>query len=114
MASISAFPVAFPFSRRNSSAAITTTSSRQCTVTCCGPSVRTLRTNSLHEAHRNTTNPADRPHDRRKSLGSVIPVQDRIHIDANHGIQPAAVVIRIFQTSKDSSSVVRNSCRRSS
>jgi len=33
--------------RRNSSAETTTTSSRPCTVTCCGPSLRTRRTSSL-------------------------------------------------------------------
>src|SRR3984893_13434241 len=50
MASTSAWPVALPLRRRNSSAAMTTTSSRPCTVTCCGPSLRTLRTSSLKRA----------------------------------------------------------------
>src|SRR5450631_818083 len=50
IASISADPVALPLRRRNSSAAITTTSSRPCTVTCCGPSLRTFRTSSLKRA----------------------------------------------------------------
>jgi hypothetical protein len=50
MASISARPVPSPLSRRNSSAAMTTTSSRPCTVTCWGPSLRTRRTNSLNRA----------------------------------------------------------------
>src|SRR5438034_3202008 len=49
-ASISAFPVMLPLRRRKSSAAMTTTSSRPCTVTCCGPSLRTLRTSSLNLA----------------------------------------------------------------
>ena len=50
MAVTSALPVRLPFRRRNSSAAITTTSSRPCTVTCCGPSARTHRTSSLNRA----------------------------------------------------------------
>jgi hypothetical protein len=41
-------PVAPPFRRRNSSAKLTTTSSRPCTVTCCRPSLRTRRTSSLN------------------------------------------------------------------
>src|ERR1700722_5063749 len=50
MASMRAWPVALPLRRRNSSAAMTTTSSRPCTVTCCGPSLRTFRTSSLKRA----------------------------------------------------------------
>ena len=50
IAAISACPVTWPLRRRNSSAAMTTTSSRPCTVTCCGPSLRTLRTDSLKRA----------------------------------------------------------------
>lgn len=50
MAIISSSPVRSPLSRRNSSAEITTTSSRPWTVTCCGPSLRTRRTNSLKRA----------------------------------------------------------------
>src|SRR5271170_46320 len=50
IAAISASPVRSPLRRRNSSAEITTTSSRPCTVTCCGPSLRTRRTNSLNRA----------------------------------------------------------------
>src|ERR1700691_1803439 len=50
IAAINAFPVVLPLSRRNSSTAITTTSSRPCTVTCCGPSLRTFRTSSLKRA----------------------------------------------------------------
>ena len=49
-ASTSALPVCAPCKRRKSSAAITTTSSRPCTVTCCGPSLRTRRTSSLKRA----------------------------------------------------------------
>src|SRR5215831_18086290 len=49
-AAINASPVRSPWRRRNSSAATTTTSSRPCTVTCCGPSLRTRRTNSLKRA----------------------------------------------------------------
>ncbi len=43
-------PIRSPLSRRNSSAATTTTSSRPCTVTSCGPSLRTRRTSSLKRA----------------------------------------------------------------
>src|SRR5580658_7534343 len=50
IAAISASPVRSPLRRRNSSAEMTTTSSRPCTVTCCGPSLRTRRTNSLNRA----------------------------------------------------------------
>src|SRR6202035_2523564 len=50
MAAIKDSPVRSPLSRRNSSAEITTTSSRPCTVTRCGPSLRTRRTNSLNRA----------------------------------------------------------------
>jgi hypothetical protein len=47
---MSAWPVRPPFSRRNSSAVITTTASRPWRVTRCGPSLRTRRTNSLKRA----------------------------------------------------------------
>src|SRR3984893_15569283 len=47
IAAISDAPVRSPLRRRNSSAEITTTSSRPCTVTRCGPSLRTRRTSSL-------------------------------------------------------------------
>jgi hypothetical protein len=50
MAAISASPLRSPLRRRNSSAETTTTSSRPCTVTYCGPSLRTRRTNSLNRA----------------------------------------------------------------
>src|SRR6476620_5283076 len=50
MAAIRASPVRSPLRRRNSSADMTTTSSRPCTVTRCGPSLRTRRTNSLNRA----------------------------------------------------------------
>jgi hypothetical protein len=50
IAAMSACPLRPPLRRRNSSAAMTTTSSRPCTVTCCGPSLRTCRTNSLKRA----------------------------------------------------------------
>ena len=50
MAAISASPVRSPLRRPNSSAEITTTSSRPCTVTRCGPSLRTRRTSSLKRA----------------------------------------------------------------
>ena len=46
-ASISDWPVSAPFRRWKSATEITTTSSRPCTVTCCGPSLLTRRTNSL-------------------------------------------------------------------
>ena len=50
MAAINASPLGAPVRRRNSSAETTTTSSRPCTVTCCGPSPRARRTNSLKRA----------------------------------------------------------------
>src|SRR5450830_812855 len=50
MASIRWLPVSFPLRRRKSAAVMTTTSSRPCTVTCCGPSLCTRRTNSLKRA----------------------------------------------------------------
>src|SRR5665213_3024656 len=50
IAAIRLAPVRSPLSRRNSSAEITTTSSRPCTVTRCGPSLRTRRTSSLKRA----------------------------------------------------------------
>jgi len=50
MAAMSASPVSCPLRRRYSSAATTTTSSRPWTVTCCGPSLCTLRTSSLKRA----------------------------------------------------------------
>ena len=50
MAAIKASPVRSPLRRRNSSAEMTTTSSRPCTVTRCGPSLRTRRTSSLKRA----------------------------------------------------------------
>ncbi len=48
--STSAWPVRAPCRRWKSSAAITTTSSRPWTVTCCGPSLWTRRTSSLKRA----------------------------------------------------------------
>ena len=50
IAATSAAPVNSPFSRRNSSAEITTTSARPCTIICCGPSLLTCRTNLLNRA----------------------------------------------------------------
>src|SRR6202790_4489212 len=50
MAAIKDSPVRSPLRRRNSAAEITTTSSRPCTVTRCGPSLRTRRTSSLKRA----------------------------------------------------------------
>jgi hypothetical protein len=47
---ITASPVRLLLRRQNSSAEITTTSSRPRTVTCCGPSLRTRLTNSLKRA----------------------------------------------------------------
>ena len=43
-------PVRSPSSRRNSATAITTTSSRPCTVTSCGPSLLARRTSSPNRA----------------------------------------------------------------
>ena len=50
IAPIRASPLGSPLRRRNSSAAMTTTSSRPCTVTCGGPSLRARRTSSLKRA----------------------------------------------------------------
>src|SRR5271165_4185737 len=47
---MSVSPLRSPLRRRYSSAETTTTSSRPCTVTCCGPSLRTRRTSSLKRA----------------------------------------------------------------
>jgi len=49
-ASINNSPVCTPFRRLNSSASTTTTASRPCTVTCCGPSLCAMRTSSLNRA----------------------------------------------------------------
>src|SRR5262245_47547828 len=56
IAAINASPVGSPLRRRNSSAEMTTTSLRPCTVTCCGPSLWTRRTNSLKRAFASCNN----------------------------------------------------------
>jgi hypothetical protein len=63
IATMSASPVRSPLSRRNSSTEITTTSSRPWTVTRCGPSLRTRRTNSLKASLCIPQQPATRLYD---------------------------------------------------
>ena len=50
MASTNNWPERWPCIRRNSPASTTTTASRPCSVTCCGPSLCANRTNSLKRA----------------------------------------------------------------